>query len=311
MSARTRQCVMVSAAGVASLLTTTVRAGSAAAEPSVVLVGTSVAPGADVSMSIGPVWSVLSSSPWALALFAIGLAVITSRLYQRVRWVHLALQRRDPVRRFPAVARAAILSRAGHRCEHRYAYLLRCRATKQLEADHIHPHSRGGSTTLGNAQALCSQHNRLKGARIPFTWELRLLNRLRGSYFPRGMDTAIVRREGARRRGPRNDYASRLSDGQLPKKGSQPTESRSDSMTAPRGGGAQQPSAADVLAAWLSRYAIELTEWQRHAFLAHAAMPEILRHQATHIEIELRHHQKLDELAAALGLRCHLPREGK
>lgn len=37
----------------------------------------------------------------------------------------------------------------------------------QYEADHVLPHSKGGETSLENAQLLCRAHNRLKGARIP------------------------------------------------------------------------------------------------------------------------------------------------
>ncbi len=38
------------------------------------------------------------------------------------------------------------------------------------EADHIEPHSRGGPTTIGNGQLLCSFHNRQKGAREYVPW---------------------------------------------------------------------------------------------------------------------------------------------
>jgi hypothetical protein len=140
---------------------------------------------------------VISSSPWVLALFAVGLMLIATRLYQRVRWAHLSLPGRDPVRRFLGGARSAVMTRAGQRCEHHYLYRWRCPETERLEADHVHPHSRGGSTTPGNGQVLCKRHNALKGARIPFTWELRRLATLRQGYFPPGVDTAVVRRGAA------------------------------------------------------------------------------------------------------------------
>lgn len=37
----------------------------------------------------------------------------------------------------------------------------------EYEADHLMPHSQGGSTSLDNAQLLCKRHNRSKGATIP------------------------------------------------------------------------------------------------------------------------------------------------
>lgn len=149
------------------------------------------------TMNLGPAWSVISASPWALALVFIGASVVVTRIYQRVRWAPLAMRGRDPVRRFSGGARGAVMSRAGHRCEHHYLLRWRCSAISKLEADHVHPHSRGGSTTLGNGQALCPRHNSLKGARIPFTWELRLLARRRAQYFPPGVPVAVTRRERA------------------------------------------------------------------------------------------------------------------
>ena len=47
-------------------------------------------------------------------------------------------------------------SRAGARCEHFGWPTGRCRRTDGLEADHVHPHSRGGRTVLGKAQVLCA-----------------------------------------------------------------------------------------------------------------------------------------------------------
>lgn len=145
-------------------------------------------------MNLQPAWSIVSSSPWLLALFSVGAVVILSRLYLRIRWAHVELRGRDAERTFPQWERAQIKARARNRCEHHYFYVIRCPEREKLQADHIHPHSRGGSTTLGNAQALCPRHNRLKGARIPFTWELKRLATLRLGYFPEGADTAVTRR---------------------------------------------------------------------------------------------------------------------
>lgn len=150
-----------------------------------------------VFINVGPAWSIVSSSPWLLVLFVLGAGVIVTRTYQRIRWAALAMKGHDPVRRFSGGARSAVMARAGRRCEHHYLYRWRCPETSKLEADHIHPHSPGGSTTVGNGQALCKRHNSLKGARIPFVWELRLLSNRRARYFPATADVTITRRDKA------------------------------------------------------------------------------------------------------------------
>ena len=66
------------------------------------------------------------------------------------------------------VDRADILSCAGNRCERHSLLFGRRKETEKLHADHVHPHSKGGSTTVANAQVLCSRHNKQKAARIPF-----------------------------------------------------------------------------------------------------------------------------------------------
>ncbi|MGY1741180.1 HNH endonuclease [Blastococcus sp. SYSU D01050] len=86
------------------------------------------------------------------------------------------------------------MARAGHRCEHHAWLFGRCTATQRLEADHVHPHSRGGATSLTNGQVLCRTHNSRKANRIPWTWELERLARRRQSYFPAGMSTVVHRR---------------------------------------------------------------------------------------------------------------------
>lgn len=90
---------------------------------------------------------------------------------------------RIPVRRETRVdgsegrKRAVIISRAGGRCEFHGLIGGRCRQTESLHADHVHPRSRGGSSSVSNAQALCSRHNKQKAARIPYQWELRRLEK--------------------------------------------------------------------------------------------------------------------------------------
>ena len=136
----------------------------------------------------------MSSNHLLLVILAMVVLVVLGRIYQRVRWAHLALRAPDPTRRFSGSAKSVILSRAGNRCEHYHFFVLRCPVRKDLQADHIHPHSRGGGTTLANGQALCAFHNRTKGARVRFTWELRLLRRRREGYLPAGTNGQVVRR---------------------------------------------------------------------------------------------------------------------
>jgi 5-methylcytosine-specific restriction endonuclease McrA len=98
------------------------------------------------------------------------------------------------VRRFSRADKSAILTRAGGRCEHHGWLFGRCRETIGLEADHVHPWSRGGPTAIANGQALCRRHNRLKRATVPFAWQLRALEKRRAAYFPPGVSVAITRR---------------------------------------------------------------------------------------------------------------------
>ncbi|HEX2072300.1 MAG TPA: HNH endonuclease [Geodermatophilus sp.] len=95
---------------------------------------------------------------------------------------------RDPIRRFSGAEKAEILARAGHRCEH-HGLSGRCSQREGLEADHAHPHSRGGWTSVDNGQALCRRHNKAKRARVPSNGELRRLAQRRTAYFPPGVPT--------------------------------------------------------------------------------------------------------------------------
>jgi 5-methylcytosine-specific restriction endonuclease McrA len=147
-------------------------------------------PGDLVSVVHG-LWSGVTSSP-IVTVSVVALAVVAGvRLIRQLRWGGTA---RDPVRRFNRAERAVIKRRAGERCEHHGWLFGRCRATQNLEADHVHPHSRGGQTLVANGQALCRRHNRLKSARVPFGWELRRLGKRRQAYFPPGELAAVTRR---------------------------------------------------------------------------------------------------------------------
>lgn len=132
-----------------------------------------------------------STSPLVAVLFAL---VAVSMIVRVVRATLYLGWRRDPVRLFTRTDKAAILARAGHRCEKHVLLFGRCRAVAKLEADHVHPWSRGGKTALPNAQALCQHHNRQKRASIPFGWQLRRLERRRTAYFPPGVPTTVDRR---------------------------------------------------------------------------------------------------------------------
>ncbi len=104
------------------------------------------------------------------------------------------LQKQDSWRRFQGEPRRQIMARAGHRCEG--AVFLawgRC-PDEATEVDHIYPWSRYGPTTPGNAQALCSGHNRRKGAWRPPWWYVLSLERRRRSYFPPDADVRVLAR---------------------------------------------------------------------------------------------------------------------
>jgi hypothetical protein len=130
------------------------------------------------------------STPWLVGLLAL-LAI--GKVVQLGRAIVHGGPGRDPRRTFSRADKAHLLERVGHRCE-RHSWLLgRCRGTEALQADHVHPHSRGGATDVANGQALCKRHNKRKAARAPWTWELDRLARRRESYFAPGTPTAVVR----------------------------------------------------------------------------------------------------------------------
>jgi hypothetical protein len=137
------------------------------------------------------IWSAATSSPLVGALFAIAVAGAVIRFARSA--IHGGYAR-DPIRRFTVADKALILARAGGRCEHHAWLRGRCRQTERLEADHIHPWSRGGQSAIANGQAVCKRHNRAKRATIPYGWQLRGLEKRRATYFPAGISGAVVRR---------------------------------------------------------------------------------------------------------------------
>lgn len=158
------------------------------------------APGLDARALLGDIVHGFSAAiaqlPWWIdALFAV--AVLTA-VVRFVRGIIHGGHPKDAVRRFNHADRHVIFVRAGNRCEHYIPLLGRCRTTTDLEADHVHPHSRGGWTSISNGQALCRRHNREKSARVPWNWQLNNLAKRRASYFVAGHDPVVVRHRPTR-----------------------------------------------------------------------------------------------------------------
>jgi hypothetical protein len=145
------------------------------------------------SLSHG-LWQAISSAPWIAPVLAL---LIISAVVRFVRTI-IHNGPRDPIRLFTRTDKAVILARAGIRCEHHGWLTGRCHATDRLEADHVHPHARGGWTNLANGQALCQRHNRMKRATVPFDWQLRRLAKRRLSYFPADAEPTVIRRKTRR-----------------------------------------------------------------------------------------------------------------
>jgi hypothetical protein len=136
------------------------------------------------------IWAGVTSSPIVLGLLVLLAVGAFVRAARRIRWATIP---RDPVRRFSRADKAVILARAGGRCERHGWIIGRCRLGDGLQADHVHPHSKGGRTSLANGQALCKRHNRKKSAHVPYRWELKQLARHRLTYYPPGVPGIVLR----------------------------------------------------------------------------------------------------------------------
>jgi hypothetical protein len=135
-------------------------------------------------------WAAATSSPLAAAFAIVAIAIAVTGF---VRAILHGGNPRDPIRRFNRADKALILAWAGGRCE-QDGLFGRCRQTEGLEADHVHPWSRGGQTAIANGQALCRRHNRDKRAAVPYGWQLRALEKRRATYYPPGASRTVVRR---------------------------------------------------------------------------------------------------------------------
>jgi hypothetical protein len=144
------------------------------------------------------VWSGIThlfvQSPWPAVILALA---VSSALVRSAR-IAIHSSPHDPVRLFTRADKQILLERAGHRCEHHALIGGRCAARERLEADHVHPHSRGGWTHITNGQILCRSHNRAKSAGIPWNRSLRKLAERRAVYYPAGVNGTVRRRRPAR-----------------------------------------------------------------------------------------------------------------
>ena len=160
------------------------------------IAGSGTADGDIVGEVLRSVLAAVFSTPWLVGLLVL-LAI--RKVVLLGRGILHGGHARDPRRAFSRAEKALLLERAGHRCEHHSWLLGRCRETEALQADHVHPHSRGGATDVANGQALCKRHNRKKAARVLWGWELARLERRRQAYFPPGSVAAAMGRASARR----------------------------------------------------------------------------------------------------------------
>lgn len=69
-------------------------------------------------------------------------------------------------RRIPASLRDQVFARDKGRCTYVGTTGRRCRATHNLQIDHILPFARGGPSTLSNLRLLCGRHNRMEAEKV-------------------------------------------------------------------------------------------------------------------------------------------------
>ncbi|WP_114906731.1 HNH endonuclease [Ornithinimicrobium murale] len=103
---------------------------------------------------------------------------------------------RDPQRMYSAQQRRLLFELCGGRCEQKSMFWFRCRQ-EASHADHVYPHSRGGSTSMENGQGLCAFHNLSKGGRVPSRLYRARLARRRVAYYPPGVPRKVQPRRPA------------------------------------------------------------------------------------------------------------------
>lgn len=123
---------------------------------------------------------------WFLA--ALVAVVVVVAVVRAVR-ARMPVQQ-DPQRLYTSEQRAESFARASGQCEYSGFLLSRCHRPAE-HADHLHPWSRGGATSLENCVAACQRCNLSKGAKILPAWRVKLLVRRRRRYYPAGVYVAV------------------------------------------------------------------------------------------------------------------------
>lgn len=136
----------------------------------------------------GPVGPVAELRQWMLAVVVL---VVAGALAQRLgpgsgRWAG----EKDPQRMYSLEQRRVIHTLAGNQCEYTGWAWQRCPRASE-HADHLHPHAKGGATSLLNGVASCAHHNTSKGAKILPKSKIRALERRRRRYFPPGASVRV------------------------------------------------------------------------------------------------------------------------
>jgi hypothetical protein len=149
-----------------------------------VLVGV-IAAGGGLQDPVGPVTELRQ---WMLA---VAVLIAAGALAQRLgagsgRWTG----EKDPQRMYSLEQRRVIHTLAGNQCEYTGWAWQRCPRASE-HADHLHPHAKGGATSLLNGVASCAHHNTSKGAKILPKSKVRALERRRRRYFPPGASVRV------------------------------------------------------------------------------------------------------------------------
>ncbi|WP_251153842.1 HNH endonuclease signature motif containing protein [Cellulosimicrobium sp. Marseille-Q4280] len=144
-----------------------------------------IAAGGGLQDPVGPVGALRQ---WMVAVAAlIALGALAQRLGGGTgRWTG----EKDPQRMYSVEQRRVIHARAGGQCEYTGWGWQRCRSASE-HADHLHPHAKGGATSLLNGVASCAHHNTSKGAKLLPKSKIRSLERRRRRYFPPGAEVRV------------------------------------------------------------------------------------------------------------------------